>query len=44
MIIVREERSEDIEAVRMVNKKAFGQPAEANIVDKLRENCRVFRP
>jgi putative acetyltransferase len=40
MIIVREERSEDIEAVRMVNETAFGQPAEANIVDKLRENCR----
>ena len=40
MIIVREERSEDIEAVGMVNEKAFGQPAEANIVDKLRENCR----
>ena len=39
MIIVREERSEDIEAIRMVNEKAFGQPAEANIVDKLRENC-----
>jgi predicted N-acetyltransferase YhbS len=33
MIIDREERSEDIEAVRMVNEKAFGQPAEANIVD-----------
>jgi putative acetyltransferase len=40
MIIVREERSEDIEAVWMVNETAFGQPAEANIVDKLRENCR----
>ena len=40
MIIVREERSEDIEAVRMVNETAFGQPAEANIADKLRENCQ----
>ena len=40
MILVREERSEDIEAVRLVNETAFGQPSEANIVDKLRENCQ----
>ena len=40
MIIVREEKSEDIEAVRLVNEKAFGQPSEAGIVDKLRENCQ----
>ena len=39
MIIIREEGPEDEEAVRAVNEKAFGQPAEAIIVDKLRKNC-----
>jgi len=28
MIIIREERPEDIEAIRRVNNEAFGQPAE----------------
>lgn len=31
--------TEDIEAIRKVNEQAFSQQAEANIVDKLRENC-----
>ena len=39
MIVVREERPDDIAAIRKINEKAFGQPVEANIVDKLRENC-----
>lgn len=39
MIGIREEISEDIEAIRRVNEQAFGQPAEANIVNKLRQNC-----
>ena len=39
MIIICEEREEDKEAVRAVNENAFGQPAEADIVDRLRENC-----
>ncbi|MGC9515401.1 GNAT family N-acetyltransferase [Methanocrinis sp.] len=39
MIIIREERPEDIEAIRRVNNEAFGQPAEAEVVDKLREAC-----
>jgi len=38
MIVVREEKPDDIAAIRKVNEEAFGQPAEANIVDKLREN------
>jgi putative acetyltransferase len=42
MIIIREERPEDEEAIRAVNEKAFGQPAEAIIVDKLRKNCPGF--
>ncbi len=39
MIEVREELQEDIQAVLAVNKRAFGQTAEASIVDALRENC-----
>jgi putative acetyltransferase len=39
MIIIREERPEDIEAIRKINEEAFGQPAEADIVDRLREAC-----
>jgi putative acetyltransferase len=39
MIIIREERPEDIEAIRRINLEAFGQPAEAEVVDKLRGSC-----
>jgi len=39
MIVVRKERPDDIAAIRKINEKAFGQPVEANIVDRLRENC-----
>jgi putative acetyltransferase len=36
---IRTETREDYEAVRAVNDLAFGQPEEARIVDKIRENC-----
>jgi putative acetyltransferase len=39
MIIIREEKLEDIEAIRRINLEAFCQPAEAEIVDQLREAC-----
>jgi len=39
MISIRAEELEDIPAVREVNERAFGQPAEANVVDKLRQTC-----
>ncbi len=39
MIIIREERPEDFEAIRRINLEAFGQPAEAEVVDQLREAC-----
>ncbi|MCX6668310.1 MAG: N-acetyltransferase [Methanothrix sp.] len=39
MIVVRKEMPDDIAAIWKINEKAFGQPVEANIVDKLRENC-----
>ena len=39
MISIREEQPEDIEAIREVNIRAFGQIQEADLVDKLRQNC-----
>lgn len=36
MIKIREETEEDAPAIRRVHELAFGQPTEANIVDKLR--------
>jgi len=36
---IREEQPGDIQAVREVNERAFGQPQEADIVDRLRRNC-----
>lgn len=42
MIVIREEKPEDIEAIRRINEEAFGQPAEADIIDKLREACENF--
>jgi putative acetyltransferase len=39
MIAIAEEDAKDVDGIREVNLKAFGQPAEANIVEKLRINC-----
>lgn len=39
MISIREERPKDIPAIKKINELAFGQPQEANIVDKLRRSC-----
>lgn len=36
---IRPERSDDVARVRDINTLAFGQPAEAVLVDKLRANC-----
>jgi putative acetyltransferase len=38
VIEIREERPDDIAAIRDVNKSAFGQDQEGNIVDALRTN------
>ena len=38
MIEVREERADDVSAIRYVNRRAFGQEQEGNIVDALRSN------
>jgi putative acetyltransferase len=37
-IEIREERPDDVEAIHDVNKRAFGQDQEGNIVDALRSN------
>ena len=39
MITIRPEQPDDIAAVRAINETAFGQPAEATIVDSLRNTC-----
>ena len=39
MVTIRSEKPEDIEAIRNLIEAAFGQPAEADIVDRLRKNC-----
>jgi len=39
MIKIREEHKQDIQAIREVNIRAFGQTQEADVVDKLRQNC-----
>lgn len=40
-MVVREERPEDIAAIHNLNAEAFGQEAEANLVDKLRAEGKV---
>jgi putative acetyltransferase len=42
MLEIREERSGDIDAIRVVNQRAFGQDQEADIVDALRANGAVI--
>jgi len=39
MIEARNEQPEDIDAVRLLNGKAFGLPDEGCMVDKLRLSC-----
>jgi len=39
MVTIRSEQPDDIAAVRALNTVAFGQPAEAGIVDSLRAAC-----
>jgi len=39
MVLVREEMASDVPSIRHLNEEAFGQRAEADIVDKLRVSC-----
>jgi putative acetyltransferase len=38
-VIIRSKRPEDAAQVRHVNQLAFGQPLEANLVEKLQQGC-----
>lgn len=40
-MFVRDERPDDVEAIRKVNDQAFGQPQEGRLVDLLRANGTV---
>ena len=40
MALIRKRQSADIPRIREVNTLAFGQPEEADIVDRIRERCR----
>jgi putative acetyltransferase len=42
LVTIREERPEDIAAIRAVNRAAFGQPDEGVLIDALRENSGVL--
>jgi putative acetyltransferase len=39
VVTIRPERVEDAPRVRQVNELAFGQPAEADLIEKLRRAC-----
>ena len=39
MTTIRPERPDDVSGIRHVNERAFGQPAEADLVDTLRPAC-----
>src|SRR5437773_8508575 len=41
MITIRQEKPEDASAIRSLNEQAFGRPAEAELVDKLRAHGKV---
>ena len=38
-MIIRQEKPGDINDIHALNELAFGQPQEANIIDKVRVNC-----
>jgi len=42
LLDIREERPDDIPAIREVNNRAFGETQEANIVDALRSNAAML--
>lgn len=42
MIFIRQEKPEDVSAIRHVNEQAFGVPQEAALVDVLREVARPY--
>ena len=43
VILIREETETDVPAIRRMNEEAFGQPMEADIVDRIRASCDLRR-
>jgi len=41
MIVIREEKPEDIADIQTINESAFGQPNEAKLVDMLRSRKKI---
>lgn len=41
LLIIRREMPDDVAAIRLVNERAFGRPAEANLVDALRAHGKA---
>src|ERR1700754_526918 len=41
LILIRPEMPEDVAAIRVVNERAFGQPAEADLVEALRAHGKA---
>lgn len=39
MVTIRPEQMGDVDQIRLVNTRAFGQTAEADVVDMLRQSC-----
>ena len=39
MITIRQEQPQDIKTIHDLNKRAFGQSQEADLVDKVRQTC-----
>jgi len=39
MITIRQEQPQDLKTIRAVNRRAFGQTQEADLVDRLRQHC-----
>ena len=44
LIDIREEQPDDVPAIRDVNRRAFQQDQEANLVDRLRSNGAALLP
>jgi putative acetyltransferase len=42
MVVVRQEKPDDLAAIRRIHEQAFGGPAEANLVDALRAHGQVL--
>jgi hypothetical protein len=44
VVVIGEEIASDAPAIRQLNEEAFGQPAEADIVERFRSSCDHLPP